>query len=132
MSNHKLLGFIINLEKENLKKTQVEICELSKKFQKDDIFYVSGSWDIISKNEIASYVLNFRSSKNLTEELENIKNLSKNTDTKFKQTYFLISDKEANNSEKRKLNSIRRTAEVVECSQENFLNIFKEYNDKDN
>lgn len=129
MHNHKLIGFIIDLSKENLSNIQKVICEISKDFEKDDIFYVSGAWDIISKNEIASYVLNHRQSKDITEELDALKTISKKTDTHFKQIYFFITDQEQSKSNLRKIEKIKQTAEVVFVSQESlktFETIFKE------
>jgi disulfide oxidoreductase YuzD len=129
MYNHKLIGFILDLSKENLSNIQKTICELSKNFEKDDIFYVSSSWDVISKNEVPSYVLNHRQSKDITEELNALKEISKKTDANFQQIYFFITDQEQSNSNLRKIEKIKKNAEVVFVQNESikkFETIFKE------
>lgn len=129
MYNHKLIGFILDLSKENLSIIQKIICELSKNFEKDDIFYVSSSWDIISKNEVPSYVLNHRQSKDITKELNALKEISRKTDINFQQIYFFITDQEQSNSNLRKIEKIKKNAEVVFVQNESikkFETIFKE------
>lgn len=89
---HKFLGFILNLKhKENLYAIQRILCEYSKTFQKDDIFYVTGSVDAIHKNNFDAFLFNYKYSNSLAEELENLKSLTQSVN-QFNINFVILND----------------------------------------
>lgn len=124
---HKLLGVILDLkQKENLYTAQKILCELSKLFQKDDIFYITGSVEAIHKNEFDSFLFNYKYSNSLAEELEELKLLTRSVN-QFKTTYLILSDNQdfklTVHNKIKKLKTLG--ADVIFISQENSFSLLE-------